>query len=212
MAYFGREQLAEFALPDDDSYDVKSFPIILFIDDFGVHRNMYRALKAFYCIPAALPYDERRKIANVFTLTLGPPGADVQDIVTCLRKALKELGHGVFLTLNGRKTLVRAYVVVMIGDLPQQANNAGFLGHSALHGCRSCFSGRRMGESGISFPRTWSLSLGYCPRSTARPQTPRRRERSILCQTWNATRRVSICRLMPIAGSDPKPSARRTTL
>ena len=45
-----------------------------------------------------------------------------------------------------------------------------------------------------------------------RPQTPRRRERSILCETWNATRRVSICRLMPIAGSDPKPSARRTTL
>lgn len=24
-----------------------SFPYLLFIDDFGVHRNMYRALKAF---------------------------------------------------------------------------------------------------------------------------------------------------------------------
>jgi hypothetical protein len=37
MAYFGREQLAEFALPDDDSYDVKSFPIILFLGHSALH-------------------------------------------------------------------------------------------------------------------------------------------------------------------------------
>ena len=35
------------------------FPLVLFIDDFGIHRNNYRALKAFYWIPANLPYEER---------------------------------------------------------------------------------------------------------------------------------------------------------
>ena len=153
MAYFGREQLAGFAVPADNSYDVKSLPIILFIDDFGIHRNMYRALKAFYCIPAALPYDERRKIANVFTLTLGPHGAEVQDVIACFRKALGELSSGVFLTLNGQRTLVRVYILAMIGDLPQQADNSGLLRHSAQYGCRFCFCPKEE-RGNLEYPST----------------------------------------------------------
>jgi hypothetical protein len=139
IEYFGRDQLRTFVTPPDASYIVRSFPIILFIDDFGIHRNMYRALKAFYWIPAALPYGERRKIANVFTLTLGPHGARVEDIIACFREASSELAEGVFMDINGLKTLVRAFIIVMIGDMPQQADNSGFMRHSAQQGCRSCF-------------------------------------------------------------------------
>jgi hypothetical protein len=76
---FGRDQLQTFVTLPDTSYTVRSSPAILFINDFGVHRNMYRALKAFYWTPAALPYGERRKITNVLTFTLGPHGARVRD-------------------------------------------------------------------------------------------------------------------------------------
>lgn len=47
-----------------------SFPYMLFIDDFGEHRNMYHALKVFYLIPACLSYGEQRKSANVFAVRL----------------------------------------------------------------------------------------------------------------------------------------------
>ena len=41
---------------------------------FGIVRNTYRSLKGFYLTPASLPYAERRKESNMFTLTLGPHG------------------------------------------------------------------------------------------------------------------------------------------
>lgn len=47
VEHFSRAQLISFAAGAHDVSRVSLF-IILFIDDFGVHRNMYRALKAFY--------------------------------------------------------------------------------------------------------------------------------------------------------------------
>jgi hypothetical protein len=86
---------------------VRSLPIILFIDDFGVHRNMYRAIKAFYWIPANLPYAERRKIANVFTYCLGPQRANVEDIVHNLRPGMAQMLEGMandLMSLNFENT------------------------------------------------------------------------------------------------------------
>jgi hypothetical protein len=51
-----------------------SMPFLLFIDGFGIFRNTYPSLKGFYLTPASLPYAERRKESNMFTLTLGPHG------------------------------------------------------------------------------------------------------------------------------------------
>jgi hypothetical protein len=42
-------------------------------------RYRQRAIKGFYWIPANLPFAERNKTANVFTLTLGPHGANIDD-------------------------------------------------------------------------------------------------------------------------------------
>ena len=49
-----------------------SMLFLLFIDGFGIFRNIYPSLKGFYLTPASLPYAERRKESNMFTLTLGP--------------------------------------------------------------------------------------------------------------------------------------------
>ena len=43
MQYFSRQQLENLAFKSH-----KSLPYLLFIDDFGLYRNMYRAFKAFY--------------------------------------------------------------------------------------------------------------------------------------------------------------------
>jgi hypothetical protein len=57
VLHFGCEQLQSFQSTDD--LKVLSLPIIFFIDDFGIHRNMYRAIKNLYWIPAWLPASRR---------------------------------------------------------------------------------------------------------------------------------------------------------
>ena len=134
VSHFGRETLESTALEP-----FLSFPYLLFVDDFGIHRNMYRALKAFYLIPACLGYDERRKLANVFTVTLGPHGADIDNVIESLRQPIRELDSGLELDINGKNSKVVAFVMTFLGDMPQQADNAGFLRHTATKGCRSCY-------------------------------------------------------------------------
>jgi len=115
-----------------------SLPFVLFIDDFGVHRNMYGALKAFYITPACLDYTDRRKPSNGFALTLGPHGASFDEIVSNLESGMQALCHGVTLDIRGEK-LVKAFPILLTGDMPQAADNSGFLRHNATIGCRSCY-------------------------------------------------------------------------
>jgi hypothetical protein len=135
--FFGRDNLERFVWSEEQPTISLSF--ILFIDDFGIHRNMYRAAKAFYLIPACLSFVERQKIANVFTLTLGPHGADPQDVINAFKNSMVLLAKGITMDINGQATLVRGFTHVIVGDLPQQADNSGFLRYNANLGCRSCF-------------------------------------------------------------------------
>ena len=77
-----------------------SLPYLLFVDDFGVHRNMYRGLQTFYLIPACLEYSERRKLANVFTATLGPHGASLDDVVEAFRRPVQDSDQGTALDVE----------------------------------------------------------------------------------------------------------------
>ena len=38
---------------------IVSFPLLMFIDDFGLYHNMYRALTGIYVMLAGLPIKER---------------------------------------------------------------------------------------------------------------------------------------------------------
>jgi hypothetical protein len=116
-----------------------SMPLQLFIDGFGVFRNTYRSLKGFYLIPACLPYFERRKESNVFTLTLGPHGADMADIVKCFEAEIQDLEKGITMNINGVAKKVIGFIMALTGDMPQQASNSGFLQHNAKFGCRTCY-------------------------------------------------------------------------
>ena len=69
VEHYGREAIEAFASTEE--LPSLSLPFILFIDDFGIHRNMYRALKGFYITPASLGYQERRKPPTSSRLLLG---------------------------------------------------------------------------------------------------------------------------------------------
>ena len=133
VTHFGRKRLQAFVTKPHIS-----LPYLLFVDDFGVHRNMYRALKAFYLIPACLDYQERRKLANVFTLSLGPHGAKIEEVVEAFSKPIRILDSGVDLEINGNMEAVWSFAMSFLGDMPQQADNAGFMRHTAKMGCRTC--------------------------------------------------------------------------
>ncbi|KAI1822541.1 hypothetical protein F4861DRAFT_540927 [Xylaria intraflava] len=70
---FGRAYLTEaFA-----KKDVISLPFQMFIDAFGLYRNMYRSLLGVYLTPEFFAPELRSKRSNIFPLTLGPHGADL---------------------------------------------------------------------------------------------------------------------------------------
>lgn len=141
VAAVGRNVIEDMSVDGDElgPQKVRSVPFSLFIDDFGIFRNTYRALKAFYVTPAGLPYPERRKLANTFTLTLRPHGASDEDVVKLLEPTFEALREGVPVNIHGEDVLLIAFPIVLTGDMPQQADNAGFLSRNAAMGCRSCF-------------------------------------------------------------------------
>ena len=83
MKYFDREKIQEIF----DKFHL-SFFYFLFIDDFDVHRNNYRFLKAFYLTLTTLSYQKRRKVVNVFTLTFESHDVKVDDVIAFIVKSI----------------------------------------------------------------------------------------------------------------------------
>ena len=83
MQYFECKYIAKIF----DNYI--SFSYFLFIDDFGIYRNMYRVLKAFYFILFYFSYEKRRKIVNVFILTLNSHDVNLKTIMKTFNKIIK---------------------------------------------------------------------------------------------------------------------------
>lgn len=89
------------------------------MDDFGIYRNVYRPLKAFYWTLLSLPYEERRKIANIFTLSLGLYGAEIDDIVRALAtNGCNDLARGLEISMGEDKnTVVCAFPLIVTGNM-----------------------------------------------------------------------------------------------
>jgi len=79
---------------------------------------MYRALMGMYMILAGLSFVERSRPSNVVPLTLGPHGADMEDIVSTLESTLRKLEHGVEVKINGKTVRLVAFVLAFVGDMP----------------------------------------------------------------------------------------------
>jgi hypothetical protein len=55
---------------------------------------MYKALKGFYIILAALGYKEKRKPLNEFTIILRPYSAFILEVINNILAGFKILGRG----------------------------------------------------------------------------------------------------------------------
>ncbi|ELR10244.1 hypothetical protein GMDG_04632 [Pseudogymnoascus destructans 20631-21] len=81
-----------------------SAPLIMFIDVFGLYRNMYRSLTGVYFSLAGQTLRARMHRANVFVLTLGPHGASSDEVLSFIVD-LPKLDRGMVLTINARRRL-----------------------------------------------------------------------------------------------------------
>ena len=134
VSHFDREYVETFLI-DIDFF----FFYLLFINDFDIHKNMYRALKTFYFISDNLFYDERRKIVNVFTLILKSHDVALKNVVNAFAKFIKVLNKKTDLYINDQKQKMCAFVFDLIKNLFQQIDNSEFLRHNVQKSCRSCF-------------------------------------------------------------------------
>lgn len=139
IEHFGRQTLVDkFFRSPENGMRVMVVPMINFTDDFGLYRNMYRALMGFYIINAAFTILERRRRTNIFPLTIGPHGSNIEGVIDAIGSFLVQLDAGMVMTINGQDTLVCAMLAYFIADMPQQQENSGFLSQRSTFGCRLC--------------------------------------------------------------------------
>lgn len=134
---YGRKHLVETF----ETNKCLSVPYQLFIDGFGLYRNMYRSTMGIYLIPSCLSAAERAKPSNIYTIALGPHGSNFHDVIMALKR-LSGLESGINVERNNLQygeTRLVAFSSAFLGDMPQQQDNAGFKRPTAKLSCRNCF-------------------------------------------------------------------------
>ncbi|KAI1819025.1 hypothetical protein F4861DRAFT_534789 [Xylaria intraflava] len=117
--------------------DMVSLPLHMFVDAFGLYRNMYRSIEGIYFIPQFFDTAIRNRRSSVITATLGPYGANRADVLQTLAHT-NRLDRGTRLTVNGKEVFVCSFVAAIIGDMPSQQELSGCLGPKANFPCRYC--------------------------------------------------------------------------
>ena len=92
---------------------------LLFIDNFKLHKNMYRALKNFYLILIYLSYVERKKMTNVFILILSFHDINVQDMMKVFNKSIRQLNRDVEFIVNKKRKIVCAFIIIFFENIFQ---------------------------------------------------------------------------------------------
>ena len=138
MKYFDRERIQEIF----DKFHF-SFFYLLFIDDFNIHRNNYRILKAFYLTSITLFYQKRCKIINVFTLILESYDVKIDNIIAFIVKSIQRINSDVDMIINKKIVFVYAFKLTLINDIFQQVNNDEFLHYFERKECRSCYYSKK---------------------------------------------------------------------
>lgn len=114
-----------------------SLQFSLFIDAFGLFRNIYRSIMGFYLIPQFLETKHRNRRKSLLPLTLGPFGANLADAIESLMH-IAELDEGIKLQVDNTKVFVCSFISAIIRDMPSQQLLSGCLGPKANMPCRYC--------------------------------------------------------------------------
>ena len=132
--YFDREYVEDFF-----SFFYILLLYFLFIDNFDIYRNIYRALKVFYFISTNLSYKKRRKLVNIFTLILKLYSVIFKYIVEIFFKSIKKLNRDFSFEINDEIEKIYIYTITLIDDISQQIKNRDFVYYSAQKNYRFYF-------------------------------------------------------------------------
>lgn len=103
---------------DDSLRRVISIPFQLFIDGFGLYRNMYRNIIGFYFIPAGLKAPDRRRRNNIYTISFGSYATNFPDVVRALSLRFQAIENGVDIQIPHEGTVrVIAPCIMFLGDM-----------------------------------------------------------------------------------------------
>ena len=94
-----------------------SFSYFLFIDEFEIHKNIYRFLKIFYLISTALFYKKRRKIVNIFTFILNSHETKIKNIVEIIHKSIQKLNACINMNFNEFTKKVCAFNIIFFENM-----------------------------------------------------------------------------------------------
>ena len=78
---------------------------------------MYRALKTFYLIFIYLTYKKRRKLVNVFTLSLKSYKTKLSDVVKVFVKFIQKLDRETQLKINDNLKIVCVFIITFLNDM-----------------------------------------------------------------------------------------------
>lgn len=101
------------------SFNFIFFVIFFFVNDFDVHRNMYRALKVLYFILINLFYEKRRKLINVFKLILNFYDVAIDNVIEVLTRAIKQKNRNINFDINKNVEKIYAFVIKLIENIFQ---------------------------------------------------------------------------------------------
>jgi predicted small metal-binding protein len=117
---------------------IKSFSIIIFVDDFDLYKNMYKILTNVYVVSVELSAWKRQKNNNYYTTILDLHDCDFNNIMNCFHNNLKNINHDCVMKIREQKKIVWASVITWLDDIKQQQVFAKFLSSRVTYVCRYC--------------------------------------------------------------------------
>ena len=109
-----------------------------FVDDFEIHKNIYKSFKIFYLILIYLFYKNRKKIVNNFTLIFESHEINMKNVIDFIRKFIQQLNKCMKMKINDVIKKVYIFIMIFFDDMSQQIENDEFFQHQINKECRTC--------------------------------------------------------------------------
>lgn len=96
-------------------------------------------MKTFYIILAYFDYKERKRINNLFILTLDLYDISIKKVISNLELDINFLSKSVIILVNigGYNILIELYSIVLIADILQTAENTNFIKYNINQDCKT---------------------------------------------------------------------------
>lgn len=112
--YYNRKKLRNFFTRFD-----KSILYVLFIDDFDIYRNIYRALKKINLIFAYLLYKKRKKFVNIFISILNSHEIKLNNMIKIFVEFIQKLNCEMKLKINNNIKSIYVFIITFLKNISQ---------------------------------------------------------------------------------------------